>query len=43
MIEIGSDFNCTVASRFLGNVLVKPISTHMVGGGGVHILPIKLR
>ena len=28
LIEMGSDFNFTVASWFLGNVLLKPISTH---------------
>ena len=28
MIEMNSDFNFTVASRFLGNVHVKSISTH---------------
>ena len=36
LIEISSDFNLTLASWVLGNVHVKPISTH---SGGGYILP----
>jgi hypothetical protein len=33
---MSSDFNFTVVSWFLGNVHVKPISTH-IGGGGLNV------
>ena len=33
---MSSDFNFTVASWYLGNVHVKPISTHSGGGRGEH-------
>ena len=35
------DFNFTVASWFLGNVHVKPISTHSVGRGALRLGPGK--